>query len=153
MLNPSAATELPPNYPAQDYGRLFDHTTAAGVGVIGIRVLAGGALSGSTARDPIASPPPEPIGSAMSYEADVVRARRLLPLVKEGFAASLTEAAYAVCNLAFSDRDHLDRRGNATTVRGCARCCSKGSIAIRSARSPVRTATELCRRTTVIAAA
>jgi aryl-alcohol dehydrogenase-like predicted oxidoreductase len=32
MLNPSAATELPPNYPAQDYGRLFDHTTAAGVG-------------------------------------------------------------------------------------------------------------------------
>ena len=90
MLNPSAATELPPNYPAQDYGRLFDHTTAAGVGVIGIRVLA---LSGSTARDPIASPPPEPIGSAMSYEADVVRARRLLPLVKEGFAASLTEAA------------------------------------------------------------
>jgi aryl-alcohol dehydrogenase-like predicted oxidoreductase len=93
MLNPSAATELPPNYPAQDYGRLFDHTTAAGVGVIGIRVLAGGALSGSTARDPIASPPPEPIGSAMSYEADVVRARRLLPLVKEGFAASLTEAA------------------------------------------------------------
>jgi aryl-alcohol dehydrogenase-like predicted oxidoreductase len=93
MLNTSAAAELPPNYPAQDYGRLFDHTTAAGVGVIGIRVLAGGALSGSTARDPIASPPPEPIGSAMSYEADVVRARRLLPLVKEGFAASLTEAA------------------------------------------------------------
>jgi aryl-alcohol dehydrogenase-like predicted oxidoreductase len=93
MLNPSAATELPPNYPAQDHGRLFDHTTAAGVGVIGIRVLAGGALSGSTARDPIASPPPEPIGSAMSYEADVVRARRLLPLVKEGFAASLSEAA------------------------------------------------------------
>ena len=31
MLNPSAATELPPNYPAQDYGRLFDHTTASAV--------------------------------------------------------------------------------------------------------------------------
>jgi aryl-alcohol dehydrogenase-like predicted oxidoreductase len=93
MLNPSAATELPPNYPAQDYGRLFDHTTAAGVGVVGIRVLAGGALSGSTERHPIASPPPEPIGSAISYEADVARARRLSPLVKEGFAASLTEAA------------------------------------------------------------
>jgi aryl-alcohol dehydrogenase-like predicted oxidoreductase len=29
----------------------------------------------------------------MSYDADVVRARRLMPLVKEGFAASLTEAA------------------------------------------------------------
>ena len=93
MLNPSAAAGLPTNYPAQDYGRLFDHTRAAGVGVVGIRVLAGGALSGSTERHPIASPPPEPIGSAMSYDADVARARRLMPLVKEGFAATLTEAA------------------------------------------------------------
>jgi aryl-alcohol dehydrogenase-like predicted oxidoreductase len=29
----------------------------------------------------------------MSYVADIARARRLLPLVREGFAASLTEAA------------------------------------------------------------
>jgi aryl-alcohol dehydrogenase-like predicted oxidoreductase len=93
MLNPSVATELPANYPAQDYGRLFDHTAAAGVGVVGIRVLAGGALSGSTERHPIASPPPEPIGSAKSYDADVLRAGRLMPIVQEGFAASLTEAA------------------------------------------------------------
>jgi L-galactose dehydrogenase/L-glyceraldehyde 3-phosphate reductase len=93
MLNPSAATELPANYPAQDYGRLFEHTRAAGIGVVGIRVLAGGALSASADRHPIASPPPEPIGSAMSYDADVARARRLMPLVEEGFAASLTEAA------------------------------------------------------------
>jgi aryl-alcohol dehydrogenase-like predicted oxidoreductase len=92
MLNPSAAEELPANYPAQDYGRLFDHTTAAGVGVVGIRVLAGGALSGSAERHPIAGPAPEPIGSAMSYDADIDRARRLLPLVKDGFAATLTEA-------------------------------------------------------------
>jgi aryl-alcohol dehydrogenase-like predicted oxidoreductase len=93
MLNPSAAEQLPANYPAQDYGRLFDATRAAGVGVVGIRVLAGGALSGSVERHPIAGPAPEPIGSAMSYEADVDRARRLIPLVKEGFASSLTEAA------------------------------------------------------------
>src|SRR5215813_14100684 len=72
MLNPSAAAGLPANYPAEDYGRLFDHTRAAGVGVVGIRVLAGGALSGSAERHPIASPPPEPIGSAMSYDADIV---------------------------------------------------------------------------------
>jgi aryl-alcohol dehydrogenase-like predicted oxidoreductase len=93
MLNPSAAVSLPANYPAQDYGRLFDHTKAAGVGVIAIRVLAGGALSGSAERHPIASPPPEPIGSAMSYDADLARASRLMPLVQEGFAASPTEAA------------------------------------------------------------
>lgn len=93
MLNPSAASRLPANYPAQDYGVLFDHTKAAGVGVIGIRVLAGGALSGSHERHPVASPPPAPIGSASSYEADLARARRLLPLVSDGFAASLAEAA------------------------------------------------------------
>jgi len=93
MLNPSAASGLPANYPAQDYGRLLDRSKPAGTGVIGIRVLAGGALSGSAARHPIASPPPAPIGSAMSYEADVARARRLEPLVAEGFAVSLTEAA------------------------------------------------------------
>ena len=93
MLNPSAAEPLPANYPAQDYIRLFDHTGKAGVGVVGIRVLAGGALSGSAARHPIASPAPEPIGSAMSYDADIDRARRLMPLVEEGFASSLTEAA------------------------------------------------------------
>jgi aryl-alcohol dehydrogenase-like predicted oxidoreductase len=93
MLNPSAAEALPTDYPAQDYGRLFDSTKAAGVGVVGIRVLAGGALSGSAERHPIAGPAPEPIGSAMGYDADIDRARRLMPLVREGFAASLTEAA------------------------------------------------------------
>lgn len=93
MLNPSAGEDLPPNYPAQDYGRLFDATAAAGVGVVGIRVLAGGALSGSAKRHPIAGPAPAPIGSARSYDADLERARRLLPLVTEGFAASLAEAA------------------------------------------------------------
>ncbi len=93
MLNPSAGAALPARYPAQDYGLLFDHTRAAGVGVIGIRVLAGGALSGSAERHPIASPPPEPIGSASSYDGDLERARRLKPLVEAGFAENLAEAA------------------------------------------------------------
>jgi aryl-alcohol dehydrogenase-like predicted oxidoreductase len=34
-----------------------------------------------------------PIGSAQSYDADLRRARRLMPLVTEGYAASLQEAA------------------------------------------------------------
>jgi aryl-alcohol dehydrogenase-like predicted oxidoreductase len=93
MLNASAATALPANYPAQDYGRLFDHTQKAGVGVVGIRVLAAGALTGVAERHPTASAPPEPIGSAHSYEMDLERARRLMPLVTEGFADNLAEAA------------------------------------------------------------
>ena len=93
MLNPSAGSALAVGYPAQDYGRMFDHTQAAGVGVVGIRVLAGGALSGAAERHPIASPPPDPIGSASNYTADLQRARRLLPLVQQGHAGSLPEAA------------------------------------------------------------
>lgn len=93
VLNPSAALVLPANYPAQDYRKLFDRTKANGTGVIAIRVLAGGALSASAERHPIASPPPAPIGSAMNYDADLERSRRLLPIVKEGFAKSLAEAA------------------------------------------------------------
>ena len=93
LLNPSAGGALPPAYPAQDYGLLLDRMAKAGMGAIGIRVLAGGALSGEAARHPIASPPPEPIGSAGSYAADLTRARRLLPLVQEGYAATLAEAA------------------------------------------------------------
>jgi L-galactose dehydrogenase/L-glyceraldehyde 3-phosphate reductase len=102
MLNPSAAMALPQDYPAQDFAKLLEHTQSAGVGAVGIRVLAGGALSGSAERHAIASPPPEPIGSAKSYDADVARARRLMPLVEEGFAKTLPEAAirFALANSA-----------------------------------------------------
>jgi L-galactose dehydrogenase/L-glyceraldehyde 3-phosphate reductase len=93
MLNPSAGSALPPGYPAQDYQRLLDHTRTAGVGTVGIRAMAGGALSGTAERHPIASPAPEPIGSAMSYDDDLTRAQRLAPLVAEGYATSLAEAA------------------------------------------------------------
>jgi L-galactose dehydrogenase/L-glyceraldehyde 3-phosphate reductase len=93
MLNPSAGCALPVHYPAQDYGQLLEHARRARVGVVGIRILAGGALSGSSHRHPVASPEPEPIGSALSYKTDLSRASRLMPLVTEGFAASLPEAA------------------------------------------------------------
>ena len=56
-------------------------------------MLAGGALSGSAERHPIASPPPAPIGSALTYEADLARAGELSPLVADGIASSLSEAA------------------------------------------------------------
>lgn len=93
MLNPSAGSPLPAGYPAQDYGCLFEHARRTRTGVVGIRVLAGGALSGSADRHPIASPAPEPIGSALAYDTDLRRASRLTPLITEGFAASLPEAA------------------------------------------------------------
>ncbi len=91
MLNPSAGGAVPAGYPAQDYQDLIGRAQAAGMGVIVIRVLAGGALSGSPARHPIAAASVAPIASGSDYQADLARARRLAPLVDEGH--DLAEAA------------------------------------------------------------
>jgi L-galactose dehydrogenase/L-glyceraldehyde 3-phosphate reductase len=103
-LNPSAGEAIPAAYPAQDYGRVLDLAERHGVGTIGIRVLAGGALSGSEQRNPLGLAQVEPIGSGASYAADVARARRLEPMVREGHAASLTELAmrFAIANTQLS---------------------------------------------------
>ena len=104
MLNPSAGTSVARGYPAHDFGNLLAHTKAADKGAIAIRVLAAGALSGSEDRHPHGSPRVDPIGSGRDYSIDVERARRLEPLVREGQAASLVEAAirYAIAHPAVS---------------------------------------------------
>jgi aryl-alcohol dehydrogenase-like predicted oxidoreductase len=74
------------------------------MGVIAIRVLAAGALSGTEERHPLGSPRVDPIGSGRDYRADVERARRLQPLLREGNADSLVEAAirYVIAHPAVS---------------------------------------------------
>jgi len=93
LLNPSAGAAVPPNYPAHDFANLLAHTKTAGMGVIAIRVLAAGALSGTEARHPLGSPMVEPIGTGSSYRIDVERARRLELLLREGLADSVIELA------------------------------------------------------------
>jgi len=117
LLNPSAAHALPPRFPAQDFGRLLDHAARRRTGVIVIRVLAAGALSGSEARHPIAVPTVDPIASAPEYAEDVRRARLLEALVKDGHADSLVEAslrfaltspAVSTVLLGYSSLEHLE---------------------------------------------
>ena len=98
LLNPSARAPLPAGLPVHDFEGSMRDAVAAGMGVIGIRVLAGGALSGEETRHPIAQPEVAPIGSGPSYRADVEQARRFRALVAEGYAADLVEAAlrYAI---------------------------------------------------------
>jgi len=93
LLNPTGAYALTVGYPAQDYDRLLVLAREQGVGTIGIRVLAGGALSGQAARHPTAIPSVAPIASGPDYATDVARARALEPLVAQGHAGSLVEAA------------------------------------------------------------
>src|SRR5882672_8174749 len=104
LLNPSAGAKLPPNYPAQDYGNLIARAHASGVGTIGIRVLAGGALSGVETRHPLGMPKVDPIGSASSYGRDVARAVRFGEAVKRGFARDLVEISirYVLSNPALT---------------------------------------------------
>jgi aryl-alcohol dehydrogenase-like predicted oxidoreductase len=117
LLNPSAAHAVPAGFPAQDFGCLLDRTRERRVGVIVIRVLAAGALSGVEARHPVAVPAVDPIATAPDYRTDVGRAQRLDALVREGFVDNLVEAsirlavgsdAVSTVLVGYSSLEHLE---------------------------------------------
>jgi aryl-alcohol dehydrogenase-like predicted oxidoreductase len=93
LLNPSAGTAVPPGFPFQDYGQLMVRAAEREIGVIVIRVLAGGALAGTAERHPTAAPAVAPIGSGQAYGADVARARSFAFLRDAGIVRSPVEAA------------------------------------------------------------
>ncbi len=93
LLAPSAGEAQAPGFPAEDYRQLLSVAERQGVGTIGVRVLAGGALSGSEARHPLGIQNVDPIGSGRDYGADVRSALRFQPLVAAGQATSLPELA------------------------------------------------------------
>jgi L-galactose dehydrogenase/L-glyceraldehyde 3-phosphate reductase len=118
LLNPSAAVAVPAGFPAQDFGRLLDRARQHGVGAINIRVLAGGALSGTEQRHALAMPQVAPIASGPDYAADVALAARLRPVVDKGYAEDLMEASirFALASQAvstvlvgYSTFEHLER--------------------------------------------
>jgi aryl-alcohol dehydrogenase-like predicted oxidoreductase len=117
LLNPTAGFGVPPGFPGQDFDRLLDRTRAARMGVVVIRVLAAGALSGELTRHPVAVPEVDPIASGPDYAADVGRAQALRALVTDGHAASLVEAALrfplssdavSTVLLGYSSLEHLE---------------------------------------------
>lgn len=93
LLNPSAGAPVAADFSFQDYGQLIDKAAAHQIGVIAIRVLAGGALSGVLERHPIAAREVNPIASATDYAEDVAHAQRLSWLMAEGHVQNLVEAA------------------------------------------------------------
>lgn len=128
MLSPTAAHEVPAGFPAQDFDRLLLLARKQGVGTIGIRVLAGGALSGQAARHPVAIPAVDPIASGPDYATDVGRAKILEPLVAEGYAASLVEAAL---------RFALSTDAMSTVLLGCSDLAQLEYAAAAVARGPL----------------
>jgi aryl-alcohol dehydrogenase-like predicted oxidoreductase len=104
LLNPSAGGILPPGLPGQDFAGLLERTRKAEMGTIGIRVLAGGALSTSETRHPLGVQTLDPIASAPDYRTDVAHAKALSTLVRKGHVRSVIEAAlrFAVTNPAMT---------------------------------------------------
>jgi aryl-alcohol dehydrogenase-like predicted oxidoreductase len=94
LLNPTAAYPTPLGFPAQDFDGLLHLTEEVGVGTVGIRIMAAGALSGTVERHPVAIPTVDPIASGPDYATDVTRGRVFEALVRDGHASSVVEAAH-----------------------------------------------------------
>jgi aryl-alcohol dehydrogenase-like predicted oxidoreductase len=93
LLNPSAAAPVPPGFGAQNYDQILASAERRSMGTIGIRALAGGALTGSVDRHPVALAKVDPIGSGRSYAADVQLSKMFRTLVADGRAKDLTDLA------------------------------------------------------------
>ena len=118
LINASAGTVMPTGSDMPDYDQLIDLAVENQVGIIVIRVLAAGALSGTSVRHPVAVPTVAPIGSGKDFQQDEARAQEFSFLVDEGFAADMPEAAirFALSNpgvstvlVGYSDMDHLEK--------------------------------------------
>jgi aryl-alcohol dehydrogenase-like predicted oxidoreductase len=128
VINLLNATTIEPSQgtgSVQDYLGLHGMAAANHAGTIGIRILAGGALSGASDRHPVALQKVDPIGSGTSYSEDVETARSFLNLVDEGHAKDLVDLAiryalsfpFSTSVIGFSDVEQL-RNAAASAERG-----------------------------------
>ena len=118
LINASAGTAAPAGFDMPDYDRLIDLSAEKNVGVIVIRVLAAGALTGTSVRHPVAVQTVAPIGSGRDFQQDESRARQFAFIVDEGFAGDMPEASirFALSNpgvstvlVGYSDLEHLEK--------------------------------------------
>jgi aryl-alcohol dehydrogenase-like predicted oxidoreductase len=123
ILNPSAGDE-PIGAIGADYENVLARAAEQRTGAIGIRVLAGGALSSEATRHAVSSQNVVPMGTSADYRGDLERGARLTPLVTEGHVASLSEAAlrFAIANpmissalVGFSDIAQVEAAATAET--------------------------------------
>ena len=127
-MNPSAGLAVPSGFAGYDFGQLIDLAMERNMGVVVIRVMAGGALGGKAARTGYASPA---VGGTIvpgaGYEADETRAGKLGFLLIDN-VASLSQAAvrFALMHsgvstvlVGFSNKGQIDEATN---------CSGKGPL-------------------------
>lgn len=96
---------------AHDFAGLIDDAAAAGLGVIAIRVMAAGALSGTTDRAVNASSiPTAPLVAGGDFEQDIIRTHRL---------ATIAENLGLESTLELAVRFALAKPGISTVLVGC----------------------------------
>jgi L-galactose dehydrogenase/L-glyceraldehyde 3-phosphate reductase len=93
LLNPSGSMQVTADFPFQDHQGVIHAAAERGIGVFAIRVLAGGALTGTADRHPNASPAPTPMASGRTYHDDLERAKAFRFLIDDGYADSMVEAS------------------------------------------------------------
>ena len=118
LVNPSAGAAVSDGFDMPDYGNQIGRASDNGMGVLVIRVLAAGALSGEATRHPVAVPSVAPIGSGRDYNQDQARADGFRFLQQEGYASNLVEASlrFALTNagvssvlVGYSSLEHLEQ--------------------------------------------
>jgi aryl-alcohol dehydrogenase-like predicted oxidoreductase len=118
LINPSAGQTTPQSFPFQDFNKLMNQASKHGMGIIAIRVLAGGALSGTVQRQPNAAKTVSPIATSKDYAHDVTQAQTFRFLVEQGYTDNLVEAAirFAISNsnvstalIGFSNLEQLEQ--------------------------------------------
>ena len=118
LVNPSSGSDVPPGFDMHDFGDLIGRASANGMGVLVIRVLAAGALTGEARRHPVAVPSVAPIGSGRDYDQDLSRVEGFRFLEREEYVDSLVEASlrFALTNIGvssvlvgYSSVEHLEQ--------------------------------------------
>ena len=118
LVNPSAGAPVPSGFDMHDYRNLIERASANGMGVLVIRVLAAGALTGEATRHSVAVPTVAPIGSSRDYSQDQARADGFRFLQQEGYVVNLVEASlrFALGNagvssvlVGYSSLEHLEQ--------------------------------------------
>jgi aryl-alcohol dehydrogenase-like predicted oxidoreductase len=113
LLNPSAVTPTVAAWRAQDYGQMVPMATQRNIGVVGIRVLAAGALSESGELHRFAK-----AYSSLAraeVDADRVKAEAFRPLIPQGMSMAHFALRFAFSEpmldtvlVGISERAHLD---------------------------------------------
>lgn len=118
LINPSSGTAVDDGFDLQDFGGLIQRAEAQGTGVLVIRVLAAGALTGVDERHPVAAPQVSPMGSSASYSEDLSRAEALGFMVDDDHVENLVEAALrfplgnsgvSTVLVGYSNMEHLEQ--------------------------------------------